>query len=57
VGLVITSICVYPGELKQDTTVPHSMFHALHLLAEAIEVTLDFRLPSHFSPAPPVASE
>jgi hypothetical protein len=49
-GLLVTSICIYPAELNDaDSTVPVHMVHALRLLAEAIEVPLEIRLPGDFS--------
>jgi len=46
-GLIVTNICVYPRELNDpDSTVNLCMFHALRLLADAIEVPVVFRLPA-----------
>lgn len=49
-GLIVTGICVYPAELNSsESTVSLCMVHALHLLANAIEVPLEIRLPGDFS--------
>jgi len=49
-GLLVTSLCIYPAEINnEDSTVSLSMVHALRLLAEAIEVPLELRLPGDLS--------